>query len=70
MLIVVGLALGGAVAFAITRYLQSLLFEISPNEPIAYAGAAVLVLATGLMGCVIPALRASAIDPAVALRGE
>lgn len=70
MLNVVGLAIGGGVALAVTRYVQSVLYEVSPNDPIAYAGAAVVVLTTGVMGCVIPALRAAAIDPAVALRGE
>jgi predicted permease len=66
----VGLAMGIPIALATTKFVQSFLFEMKPNDPWAIAGAAiVLVLAAGAAGYG-PAWRASRIDPWNALRHE
>jgi len=66
----IGLALGLAGAFAASRLLTSMLFEVKPNDPVTYAGVAVLLGVVALAASYIPARRAARIDPLVALRQE
>lgn len=66
----VGVAVGLAGAFALAHVLTSLLFEISPRDPVAFTATAALVAAVSLAAALLPALRASRIDPARALRSE
>jgi predicted permease len=63
-----GLALGLAAAFAGSRVVRSLLFEVSPMDPATLGGVAVLVLAAAMFASWIPARRASRVDPVEALR--
>jgi putative ABC transport system permease protein len=65
-----GIVIGLAGSFALTRFMQSLLFEVEPNDPLALAAAVVLLLAASLVACTIPARRAATVDPMVALRHE
>ncbi len=65
-----GLAAGIAGAMLLTRYLASLLFDISPADPATYAGVALLLLGAGCLACLLPARRAMRVDPARALRCE
>jgi predicted permease len=70
-----GLAMGGVVLGAIaavwlTRYLSSLLYGISATDPLTFAGVAVLVAIVASVACLIPALRATKVDPVSALRRE
>jgi len=65
-----GMVLGLAGAWAVTRWMRSLLFEVQPADPSAFAGAAVLFCAVALAACYIPAWRATQVDPASALRHE
>jgi putative ABC transport system permease protein len=65
-----GLAIGLTSAFLLRRYLASLVFVVSPSDPLTYAGAAALMFAVALTACYIPAHRASRVDPLIALRWE
>ncbi len=65
-----GLALGALGSLGLMRLIQSLLYGIRPTDPLVMALVAALLAATGLMACVLPARRATRIDPVVALSGE
>jgi putative ABC transport system permease protein len=65
-----GLALGLAGAAAGTRLLRSLLFGVTPTDPATLATVSLLILAVAVLACLVPARRASGVDPAVALRTE
>lgn len=64
------MALGLLGAVVVTRLLRSLLFEVTPGDPVAFAAAVTLLLGAGLAAAYLPARRAARIDPAVALRAE
>jgi predicted permease len=65
-----GIGLGAAGAWWLSRYLTTLLFEIKPFDFLTYAAVAALLLATALAACYLPGRRVMRIDPAVALRIE
>src|SRR6185295_2682204 len=65
---ILGLALGLALAFVLSRIVSSLLFGVSPNDPPAFAAAALVLAAIALAAVFVPAHRASGLDPAAALR--
>ena len=69
-LAILGLAIGLAASFALTRLMQSLLFEVSANDPTLFGLIALLLAGAAFAACVIPALRATKVDPMVALRYE
>ncbi len=70
MLVAIGLAIGAAGAMGLSRYLTTLLFEIRPSDPATFGGVGVLLAAVALIACWLPARRAAAADPMVALRTE
>lgn len=65
-----GAVAGGIVSLAATRVLGSLLFGVSPANPIVLAGAALTLVGVAVAACYLPAARATRVDPVVALRTE
>src|SRR5579883_1523989 len=67
---IAGVAVGLAIAFALTQLLSTLLYGVKPNDPLTYASVALVLLLVALFSTWVPALRAARIDPATALRDE
>jgi putative ABC transport system permease protein len=65
-----GVALGLAGAIGLTRLLKTLLFGVTPTDPLTFASVALLLLVVALLACWIPARRAARVDPMIALRCE
>lgn len=65
-----GVAVGLAGALLLSRALSSLLYSLSPRDPLTLGGVALLLLATTLAAGYVPARRATRVDPVVALRSE
>ena len=69
-LAIVGLVLGLGLSLGLTRLMQRLLFEVSPRDPFLYGGVALFICSVAAFACLVPALRATRIDPMQALRAE
>jgi putative ABC transport system permease protein len=65
-----GVILGVVGGLLLSRFLTSLLFAISPTDPVTYAAVSLFLLAMALTAAYVPARRASRVDPLVALRHE
>jgi putative ABC transport system permease protein len=65
-----GMILGWAAALLLTRILSSLLYGITPTDPLTFVGGSVLMLGMALLASLLPARRATRVDPMVALRRE
>ena len=70
VLVLSGIALGILAAYALTRLLKTLLFGLSPTDPLTFTAVAVLLLLVALLACWIPARRATRVDPLLALRQD
>ena len=68
--VIVGLAVGIGAAVLLSRYVESLLFEVPPRDIWTYAGACVVLATSALLASLVPARRAARVDPLVALRAE
>ena len=69
-LTLLGIALGIAGAYVVSRLMQQTLFEVNPGEPLVYAAVAVMLLLIAEFASWLPARRATRIDPVIALRAE
>ncbi len=68
--IAIGVTIGLTGAMFASQALGSLLVQITPRDPVTFAGISILVVLVAIAACVIPARRASRVDPLVALRTE
>jgi len=66
----IGMALGLALAFGIARLLGVILFQVQPRDPVIFSGVAAVLVAVGMLACLVPARRATLVDPLVALRAD
>jgi predicted permease len=69
-LVAVGLLLGTGAALGLTRLIGTLLYAVTPSDPLTYGAAALTLASAALVACLMPAARAARIDPAVTLRNE
>jgi len=70
LLLSIGLILGLAGSFALTRYLKSALYEVTATDPATYVGVSLLLAAVALIASLVPTRRAISVNPTVALRYE
>jgi putative ABC transport system permease protein len=70
LLVAIGLVIGIAGALAAGRVLSSYLYQTAPRDPIIFAGVAAVFILAGVVACLIPARRATTVDPLIALRAE
>jgi len=68
--VIIGLAVGIVATFALGRLIASQLFDVSAHNPALLSGATLLLAATALVACLLPARRATLVDPVQALRTE
>jgi len=69
-MLLIGTVIGLAGAFALTRFMRTLLFEITATDPLTYVSVIGLLTVVALLACYIPARRAAKVDPLIALRYE
>jgi len=69
-LVAIGLATGLVGAWILTRFLRTMLYAVTPNDPLTFLALAALLAAVAWLACFIPARRATQVDPLVALREE
>jgi len=65
-----GVVIGAAVAFALTRWMESLIYGVSPTDPVTFSSVAVLLIGIALIASYVPARRAVRVDPMQSLRAE
>jgi putative ABC transport system permease protein len=70
ILMSIGLTLGLAGSFAMTRYLKSALYEVTATDPSTFIAVSLLLAGVAMIACLVPTRRAVSVNPTVALRYE
>jgi putative ABC transport system permease protein len=70
LLVAIGLAVGLAGAVTLTRFVRTMLFDVSASDPITFGTISALLAAVAFVACCVPARRATRVDPLAALREE
>jgi putative ABC transport system permease protein len=70
LLAALGIAIGSAASLGLTRAMATLLHDVSPTDPLTFIGVALVLVGVAVLGSWLPARRAAAVDPAVALRSD
>ena len=65
-----GVIIGLVAALGLTRFVRSMLYEIQPNDPATFAAVAITLAVVALVAALVPARRASRVDPVIAIRNE
>ena len=68
--LIVGLVIGLGIAVVLARLLRTALFQVEPNDPVTFVIVVTALVAAGISACLIPARRATRVDPIEALRVE
>jgi putative ABC transport system permease protein len=68
--VLIGIVIGLSSAFFLTRLMSGLLFRVSANDPLTFAGIALLLVTVALLACWLPARRATQVDPMIALKSQ
>ena len=69
-LVILGVVLGLVVAFAVTRVASTLLYGVSPTDPLTFIGISLLLVTVALIACLLPTRKATKVDPIIVLRYE
>ena len=69
-LALIGIVAGLAAAFGVTRVIRTLLYNVTPTDPVSFGGVAIFLAAVACLASYVPARRAMDVDPVVALRSE
>lgn len=69
-LVLIGLVIGAAGAYSLKKYIASQLYGVAANDPLTFLSVATLLIVVALVACLIPARRATRVDPMIALRYE